>query len=125
MKKKPGKVYERVYVHAAKVRIRKGWALMINSIDGYSQFAFEAVLNETPQVTVEVLNQLFDNILKNYKPIFHPKQIVFITSLPEEEYGQLFMKTKAAHHRFVYNREATLNAMKELLGSLRFEMVEL
>lgn len=124
MYKKPKRVYERVYIHAVKIRYNEGWALMINSMDGYSQFAFEAVLNETPHVTIEVLDQLFDNILKNYKPIFHPKQIIFVTSLPEE-YGQFFIKTKAAHHRFVYNREATLKAMKVLLDSLNFEMVEL
>jgi len=123
MKKKPGKVYERVYIHAAKIKINNGWALMIISMDGYSEFAFEAVLNETPQITIEVLNQLFDNILKNYKPIFHPRQIVFVTSLPEE-YDQLFMKTKASNHRFVYNREATLKAMKQLLSEMRLEMIK-
>jgi hypothetical protein len=39
-------------------------------------------------ITEEILNELFDNILKDCKPIFHPKQIIFVTNLPEE-YGQL------------------------------------
>lgn len=124
MEKKPGKVYERVYIHAAKVQTNEGWALMINSMDAYSEFAFEHVLNATPKVTIDVLNQLFDNILKSYKPIFHPRQIVFVTSLPEE-YSQLFLQTKAAHHRFVHNQEATRKAMKGFLDSLRTEMTDL
>jgi hypothetical protein len=124
MKKNAKKVFERVYIHFAKVQINEGFALMVNSMDAYSGFAFEPVLNETTQVTIEVLNQLFDNILKDYKPIFHPRQIIFITSLPEG-YSQLFLQTKAAHHRFVHNREATLKAMKDLLGSLRVEMTDL
>ena len=124
MKNTPKKVFERVYIHAAKVRVQEGWALTLCSMDAYSEYAFPPVLSETPQVTIAALNQLFDNILKDYKPIFHPKQIVFITSLPEE-YGQLIQQTKAAHHRFVFSKEATLKAMKELLDSLRFEMVEL
>ena len=113
-----------VYIHAAKVQTNEGWALMINSMDAYSEFAFEPVLNATPLITIDVLNQLFDNILKGYKPISHPKQIVFFTSLPEE-YGQLFLQTKAAHHRFVHTPEATRKAMKGFLDSLRLEMTDL
>ena len=124
MKYKLKKVYERVYIHSAKVRVGEDWALVLIAMDGYSQFAFEHVLNKTPQVTLEVLNQLFDNILKDYKPIFHPRQIVFVTSLPEE-YGLLFLLTKAAKHRFVHNKEATLSAMKGLLASMNFKMTDL
>jgi hypothetical protein len=124
MKNTTNKVYERVYIHAAKVQINEGWALMINSMDAYSEFAFEPVLNTTPLITVDVLNQLFDNILKGYTHISHPRQIVFVTSLPKE-YGQLFLQTKAAHHRFVHNQEATRKAMKGFLDSLRLEMTDL
>jgi hypothetical protein len=72
------KVYERVNIHAAKVQTNEGMALMINSMDACSEFAFEPVLNATPQVTIDVLNQLFDNILKGYKPIFHPRDKLFL-----------------------------------------------
>ena len=72
MKNKPSKVYERVYIRAARIRIAEGWALMINSMDACSEFAFEHVLNATPKVTIDVLNWLFDNILKGYKPISLP-----------------------------------------------------
>ena len=124
MKYKPLKVYERVYIHAAKVQTSEGWVLVIHSMDAFSEFAFESVLNETPLVTLEVLNKLFENILKEYKPVFHPKQIVFVTNLPEE-YGQLFQQTKMAHHRFIYNKEATTKAMGRLLDTMRYNMVEL
>lgn len=124
MKYTPKKMYERVYIHAAKIRVGEGWALFLCSMDGYSYFAFEPVLSKTTEVTIEVLNQLFDNILKDYKPIFHPKQIVFVTSLPEE-FGLLFLLTKAASHRFVHNKEATLKAMKEFLNSMNFEITDL
>ena len=124
MKNTTKKVYERVYIHAAKVQTNEGWALMINSMDACSEFAFEPVLNATPLITIDVLNQLFDNILKGFKPIFHPRQIVFFTSLPEE-YGQLFLQTKAAHHQFVHNQEATRKAMKGFLDSLCLEMTDL
>lgn len=124
MKNAPKKVFERVYIHAGKVLVREGWALILCSMDAYSEYAFQPVLNETSQITVDALNQLFDNILKDYKPIFHPKQIVFVTSLPEE-YGQLIIQTKAPHHRFVFNKEATLKAMKELLSSMPMRMEEL
>ena len=124
MKNTTKKVYERVYIHAAKIRTGEGWVLMINSMDACSEFAFEHVLNATPKVTIDVLNQLFDNILKSYKPISHPRQIVFVTNL-HEEYGQLFLQTKAAHHRFVHNQEATRKAMKGFLDSLRLEMTDL
>jgi hypothetical protein len=124
MKNKPNKAYERIYIHAAKVQTTEGWALAIHSMDALSEFAFETVFNSSPQVTMEVLNQLFENILKDYKPIFHPKQIIFVTNLPEE-YGQLIKQTKAAHHRFIYNKEVTAKAMERLLSSIRFEMVAL
>jgi hypothetical protein len=41
-------------------------------MDSVSEFTFESVLNKTTQVTVDVLKQLFDNIFKDYKPLFHP-----------------------------------------------------
>lgn len=82
MKYKPKKVYERVYIHAAKVQAAEGWVLVLHSMDAFSEYAFEFVFNQPPQITVEVLNKLFSNILKNYKPLFHPKQIVFVTNLP-------------------------------------------
>jgi len=85
--------------NAAKVNNTDGWILVIPAMDALSEFAFEPVYNNTPQVTVELLNQLFENILKDYNPIFHPKQIVFFTNLPEE-YAHLIKQTKAAHHRF-------------------------
>ena len=107
------------------MQTNEGWALMIYSMDAFSQFAFEPVLNATPLITIDVLNQLFDNILKSYKPISHPRQIVFVTNL-HEEYGQLFLQTKVAHqHRFVHNKEATRKAMKGLLDSLCIEMTDL
>ncbi len=124
MKNKPKKVFERVYIHAAKVQTTEGWSLAIHSLDAFSEFAFETVFNKTPQITTEVLNQLFDNILKDYKPIFHPKQIVFVTNLPEE-HNQLIQQTKASHHRFIYNKEVTKKAMKGLLDTIRVELVEL
>lgn len=123
MKYKPRKVYERIYIHAARVQTSEGWVLVLHSMDAFSEFVFEPVFSKTPQVTVEVLNQLFDNILKDYKPIFHPKQIVFVTNLPEE-YEQLIQQTKAVNHRFIYNKEATTKAMNGFLSSLQFEMVE-
>ena len=124
MKNTPKKLYERIYIHAAKVQTPEGWILVIHSMDALSEFVFEPVYNKTPQVTVELLNQLFENILKDYKPIFHPKQIVFVTNLPDE-YGQFIQQTKAAHHRFIYNKEATAKEMKEFLSRKQYEMVEL
>ena len=124
MKYKPKKVYERVYIHAGKVQAAEGCALVLHAMDAFSEFAFESVFNQPPQVTVEVLNKLFENILEGHKPIFHPRQIVFVTNLPEE-YDKLFKQTQAANHRFVYNKEATTKAMKGLLSSIRYEMVEL
>lgn len=124
MKHTPQKVYECIYIHAAKIRVREGWALLLCSMDEVSQYAFEPVFNNNTQINIEVLNLLFENILKDYNPIFNPKQIVFVTSLPEE-YGLLFLLTKAADHRFVHNKEATIKAMKELLNSMPFEMTNL
>jgi hypothetical protein len=124
MKNKPRKVFERVYIHAAKVQVDTGWALILCAMDAYSEFAFAPVLNAEPVVTIEVLNQLFDVILKDYKPMFNPWQIVFVTSLPEE-YGQLLVQTKAARHRFVHSKEVTLKAMNELLGGMPMKLVEL
>jgi hypothetical protein len=124
MKNKPRKVFERVYIHAAKAQTKEGWVLVIHSMDSFSEFAFESVFNKTPQITVEILNQLFDNIFKEYKPIFHPKQILFVTNL-SEEYKPLFKQTNAAHHRFVFNTEATAKAMKVLLNSMQYKMAKL
>lgn len=124
MKHTPEEVYERVYIHAAKIRVREGWALFLCSMDGYSHFAFEPVFNKTAQINIETLNQLFDNILKDYNPLFNPKQIAFVTSL-SEEYGLLILLTKAANHKFVHNKEATLKAMKEFLNSMNFELTDL
>ena len=125
MKSKPRKVYERVYIHAAKTRtIKDGWVSVIHAMDAFSEYAFNPVINETPEITIDVLNQLFDSILKDYNPLSHPKQIVFVTNLPEK-YEQLIKQTKAAHHRFVFNKQATNNAMKELFRLMQYEMVEL
>jgi hypothetical protein len=93
-------------------------------MDGLSEFAFEPVFNKKPEVTVELLDQLFDNTLKDYNTIFHPKQIVFVTNLPEE-YEELIQQTKAARHRFIFNKEATLKAMHGLLSTMTHELVEL
>jgi hypothetical protein len=123
-KNTPKKVFERIYIHAAKVNTTDGWILVIHAMDALSEFVFEPVYNKIPQVTVELLHQLFENILKDYKPIFHPKQIVFVTNLPEE-YAPLIQQTKAAHHRFIYNKETTSKAMEGFLSSLRHEMVAL
>lgn len=84
MKYKPKKVFERVYIHAAKVQTQEGRALVIHSMVAINEFAFESVLNKTTQVTVDILKQLFDKIFKDYKPLFHPKQIVFVTFISEE-----------------------------------------
>jgi len=124
MKYTPKKVFERIYIHAGIVNTAEGRILGIHAMDALSEFVFEPVYNKVPLVTAELLNQLFDNILKGYKPIFHPKQIVFVTNLPEE-YLPLIQQTKAAHHRFIYNKEATAKAMEGFLSSLRHEMVAL
>jgi hypothetical protein len=124
MKNKPRKVFERVYIHVAKAQTKEGWVLVIHSMDAFNEFAFESVFNKTTQVNVEILNQLFDNIFKDYKPLFHPKQILFVTNL-SEEYEPLLKQTKAAHHRFVFNNEATAKAMGVLLSSMRYKMAEL
>jgi hypothetical protein len=124
MVNKPKKVYERVYIHAAKVQTTEGWVLVIHSMDAFSEFAFETVTNSSLQITLEVLNRLFENILKDYKPMFHPKQIVFVTNLPEG-YSPLIQQTKAAHHQFIYDNQTTAKAMKELFSNMRFKMVAL
>ena len=124
MKNTPKKVYGRVYIHAAKTQVKEGWVLMIHSMDAFSEFAFETVSNKTVEINIDVLNQLFDNILKDYKPIFHPKQIVFVTNLPEG-YSSLIQQTKAAHHKFIYNKEGTAKAMQGLLSNMKYKMVEL
>jgi len=124
MKYKPNRVFERVYIHAAKVLVVEGWVLIIHSMDAFSEYAFKPVFSQASTVTIEALNELFDNILKDYKPMFHPKQIVFVTNLPEE-YEQLFKQTKASHHKFIFNKEATDKAMKGFLHSLRTELEEL
>lgn len=124
MKNRPRKVFERIYIFAAKTATKQGWVLTLYSMDGFSEFAFNPVLNTKTQITVEVLDELFDNALKDYKPIFHPKQIVFVTNL-SEEYEELLKQTKAARHRFVFNKEVTLKAMHPLLSKLPHELVEL
>ncbi|MBN2820074.1 MAG: hypothetical protein JXP36_13945 [Bacteroidales bacterium] len=90
----------------------------------FSEFAFQPVFNKKPEVTVELLNQFFDNTLKDYNAVFHPKQIVFVTNLPEE-YAERIKQTKAARHRFIYNKEATAKAMSGLLSKMTHELVEL
>jgi hypothetical protein len=124
MKNKPKKVYERVYIHAAKVRTTEGWVLVIHTMDAMSEFAFKPVFGKTTEIDIDVLNQLFDNILEGYQSVIHPKQITFVTNLPEE-YSNLFQQTKAVHHRFKFNKEATTKAMKSLLSTLRHNFVEL
>ncbi len=124
MKSRPKKVFERIYIHAAKIQTTEGWVLVLHSMDGLSEFAFRPVFNKKPEVTVELLNQLFDNTLKDYNTVFHPKQIVFVTNLPEE-YAGLIQQTKAARHRFIYNKEATAKAMHGLLSKMTHELVEL
>lgn len=124
MKGKARKVYERVYIHAAKALAAEGWVLVIHAMDAYSEYAFQTVFSKTPEVTSEVLDQLFDSILKNYKPIFHPRQIIFITNLPEE-CGLLLPQTKAAHHRFIYDKDSTAKAMQNLLSRMPYKMVSL
>lgn len=124
MKNKLRNVYERVYIHTAKAQTAEGWVLVIHSMDAVSEFAFETTFNITPDVTVNVLSQLFDNILIKYNPLTHPKQIQFVTNL-SEEYHQLIQQTKAAKHKFIYNSEATTKAMKKFLDSLRIELVNL
>lgn len=118
------KVYERVYIHAAKIRVKEGWALFLCSMDEYSKFAFNPVVKNTTEITIDDLNQLFDNILKDYNPKINPEQIVFITSLPEE-YGLHFLLTKAANHKFIHDKDATINGMKGFLSSMNFEIFEL
>nr|WP_319571058.1 hypothetical protein [uncultured Draconibacterium sp.] len=82
MKNKPRKVFERVYIFAGKTTTKQGWVLPFYSMDGFSEFAFEPVLSTKTEATVEVLDELLDNALKDYKPMFHPKQIVFVTNFP-------------------------------------------
>jgi len=114
MKNKTKKVYERVYIHAAKVQTKEGWTLVISAMDAYSEYAFKIAFSDNTEITIDVLNQLFDNIIEGYKPLIHPKKISFVTNLPEE-YNSLFLQTKAARHRFKFDKDATNNAMKELL----------
>jgi hypothetical protein len=124
MKGKARKVYERVYIHAAKVQTTEGWALVIHAMDAYSEYVFQTVFSKTPEVTTEVLDQLFDSILKDYKPIFHPRQIIFITNLPEE-CGLLLPQTQAAHHRFIFDKDVTAKAMQGLLSRMPYKMAAL
>ncbi len=124
MKNKLKKVYERVYIHAAKVQTKEGWTLIINAMDAYSEYAFKPVSSKNTKVTIDVLNQLFDNILEGYKPLVHPKQITFVTSLPEE-HTCLFQQTKVAQHRFKFDMEAKDKAMKGLLSTISHEFSEL
>lgn len=124
MKGKARKVYERVYIHTAKVQTTESRALVIHAMDVYSEYAFEAVFSKKPEVTPEVRNQLFDSIFKDYKPIFHPRQIIFVTNLPEE-CGLLLPQTKAAHHRFIFDKDATDKAIQGLLSHKPYKMVSL
>lgn len=118
------KIYERVYIHATKIRVKEDWALFLCSMDEDSEFAFKPVIKITTEINIDDLNQLFDNILKGYNPKINPKQIVFITSLPEE-YGVLFLLTKAANHKFIHDKDATIKGMKGFLSSMNFEIFEL
>lgn len=124
MKNKPKKVYERVYIHAGKVLTKQGWTLIINAMDAYSEYAFKFAYSDNTEISIDVLNQFFDNILEGYKPLIHPKKISFVTNIPVE-YNSLFLQSKAAHHRFKFDKDATYNAMKELLNSLQHDVVEL
>lgn len=122
MKNKPRRVFERVYIHAAKVQVQEGWVLILHAMDAVSEFAFHPAYNSNaPEVTVDALNQLFDNILKDYNPFKHPKQIVFVTNLPEE-FESLIQQTKATHHRFVFNPEVTKKAMKGLFSHMKYNI---
>jgi hypothetical protein len=124
MKNKPKKVYERVYIYVGKVLTKQGWTLVIMAMDAYSEYAFKFAHSDNTEISINVLNQLFDNILEGYKPLIHPKKISFVTNIPEE-YNNLFLKSKAVHHRFKFDKDATYNAMKELLNTLPHEVMEL
>ncbi len=113
-----------VYIHAAKVQTKEGWTLVISAMDAYSELIFKPVFDKTTEITINALNQIFDNILEGYKPIIHPKQISFVTNLPEE-YNILFLQTKAARHRFKFDKEATAKAMKGFLDTLQYEVVDI
>lgn len=53
MKNKPKKLYERVYIHAAKVQTTEGWVLMIHAMEAMSEFAFKSVFDKTTEITIE------------------------------------------------------------------------
>lgn len=93
MKDKARKVYERVYIHTAKVLATEGWVLVIQAMDAYSEAAFDTVFSKKPQVTTEVLDQLFDRIIKDYKPIFHLRQIILSPTSPSSA-GCCYRKPK-------------------------------
>ena len=120
----PKKVFERIYIYAGTVNTAEGWILVIHAMDALSEFVFEPVFNRKPVLTVDVLNELFDNALKDYNPIFHPRIINFVTNIPDE-YNSLLKQTKAARHQFTFNKEATANAMHEFLSGLKYETVAL
>ena len=86
-------------------------------MDDKSTFAFHPVFKKTTEVSLSVLEELFDNILKDYKPIFNPRIITFVTNL-SSDYEPLIKETKASNHKFIFNKEATENAMKPLLNAI-------
>jgi hypothetical protein len=93
-------------------------------MDALSEFIFEPVFSRNPDLSIDVLNELFDNALKDYNPIFHHRIIIFVTNIPEE-IKSLLLQTKAAHHRFIFDKEATTKAMHEFLSGLKYEPVAL
>jgi hypothetical protein len=86
--------------------------------------ALNPAYNQTAKITVDALNQLFGNILKDYDPIFHSKQTVFVSNLPKE-HQYLLKQTKDARHKFVFNKDATKKAMSNFLNPMPYEMFDL
>lgn len=117
---KAKKVFDLIYIYTAKVQTQQGWVLNLMAMDGYSEYVFNPVFDKDSTISIDSLNQLFDNVLKDYNPIFHSRQITFITNIPVDFEDIIKLSKTAKHHRFIFNKQATEKAFEPLIKGLSF-----
>lgn len=51
------KVFERVYIHAAKIRTTEGWVLVISAMDAASEYVYEPTFHKSTEINLSVLKK--------------------------------------------------------------------
>jgi len=106
------RVYEYVYICASYVNTREGTVLVLTAKEAFSDNIFESVFSSDKDISLEMINKLMKNILQGHRPPFHPKSIIFVTNIPEE-YHEMMKLSKISEHRFVFDRNDTIAALKD------------